>query len=64
MTSHSGYIHDRPAKEDSLGRSHFAKALSHSLILPKDSSGLVVGIEGSWGSGIEYANRFHYKKPW
>ena len=51
MTSHSGYIHDRPAKEDSLGRSHFAKALSRSLVLPKDSPGLVVGIEGSWGSG-------------
>ena len=51
MTSHSNYIHDRPATEDSLGRVHFADALSRSLILPKGSPGLVVGIEGSWGSG-------------
>lgn len=51
MTSHSGYIHDRPSLEDSFGRSRFAKALSHSLVLPKGSPGLVVGIEGDWGSG-------------
>ena len=51
MVSHSSYIHDRPATEDTLGRSHFAEALSHSLVLPKGSPGLVVGIEGNWGSG-------------
>lgn len=51
MTYHPGYIHDRPALEDSFGRSHFAKALSRSLVLPKGSPGLVVGIEGDWGSG-------------
>lgn len=51
MTLHSNYIHDRPATEDTLGRSHFADALSRSLVLPKDSPGLVVGIEGNWGSG-------------
>lgn len=51
MTFHSNYIHDRPATEDTLGRSHFADALSRSLVLPKDSPGLVVGIEGNWGSG-------------
>lgn len=51
MLSHSSYIHDRPATEDSLGRVHFANALSRSLVLPKDSPGLVVGIEGNWGSG-------------
>lgn len=51
MASHSNYIHDRPATEDTLGRSHFAEALSHSLVLPKGSPGLVVGIEGNWGSG-------------
>lgn len=51
MTSYSNYIHDRPATEDSLGRLHFADALSRSLVLPKGSPGLVVGIEGNWGSG-------------
>lgn len=51
MPSHSSYIHDRPATDDSLGRVHFAEALSRSLVLPKGSSGLVIGIEGSWGSG-------------
>ncbi|MBI4807369.1 MAG: hypothetical protein HY799_00235 [Nitrosomonadales bacterium] len=45
------YIPDRPAAEDSFGRSHFAVALSRSLLLPKGSHGLVVGIEGNWGSG-------------
>ena len=51
MTSQSNYIHDRPATEDSLGRVHFADVLSRSLVLPKSSPGLVVGIEGNWGSG-------------
>lgn len=51
MASHSNYIHDRPATEDTLGRAHFADALSRSLVLPKGSPGLVVGIEGNWGSG-------------
>lgn len=51
MTYHPGYIHDRTALDDSFGRSHFAKALSSSLVLPKGSPGLVVGIEGDWGSG-------------
>lgn len=51
MVFNSSYIHDRPTKEDTLGRSHFAKALAHSLVLSKGSPGLVVGIEGNWGSG-------------
>lgn len=51
MATHSNYIHDRPATEDTLGRAHFAEALSHSLVLQKGSPGLVVGIEGNWGSG-------------
>lgn len=51
MASDTSYILDRPATEDTLGRLHFAEALSRSLLLPKDSPGLVVGIEGSWGSG-------------
>lgn len=45
------YLHDRPADRDTLGRLPFAKSLALSLPLPKDSPGLVVGIEGSWGSG-------------
>jgi hypothetical protein len=51
MVPHSIYIHDRPAEEDTFGRSHFAETLSRSLLLPKGSPGLVVGIEGNWGSG-------------
>jgi len=51
MPSHPSYIHDRPATDDSLGRVHFADALSRSLVLPKGSPGLVVSIEGNWGSG-------------
>lgn len=51
MPSHLTYMHDRPATEDSLGRGHFANALSRALVLPKGSPGLVVGIDGGWGSG-------------
>ncbi len=51
MAQNSNYIHDRPAQVDSLGRTHFAEALSTALLLPRDSPGLVVGVEGSWGSG-------------
>jgi hypothetical protein len=45
------FLHDAPALHDSLGRIPFALALARSLALPKDAPGLVVGIEGSWGSG-------------
>ena len=51
MVSYSNHLHDRPASEDALGRSHFAETLIRSLILPIGSPGLVVGIEGEWGSG-------------
>ena len=46
-----GYISDRPADCDTLGRSHFAKSLAHSLLFVNAGDGLVVGIEGSWGTG-------------
>lgn len=45
------FLHDLPAQNDTLGRTPFAKVLARSLPLPKESPGLVVGIEGSWGSG-------------
>ncbi len=45
------YISDRPADCDTLGRSHFAKSLAHSLLFVNAGDGLVVGIEGSWGTG-------------
>lgn len=45
------YISDRPAEIDTLGRHHFAKSLAHSLMSINAGDGLVVGIEGSWGTG-------------
>jgi predicted KAP-like P-loop ATPase len=45
------YISDRPADSDTLGRDHFAKSLAHSLLFVNAGDGLVVGIEGSWGTG-------------
>lgn len=45
------YISDRPSKSDALGRNHFAKSLAHSLLFVNEGDGLVVGIEGSWGTG-------------
>lgn len=45
------YISDRPADCDTLGRNHFAKSLAHSLLFVNAGDGLVVGIEGSWGTG-------------
>jgi hypothetical protein len=51
MSNAYTFLHDAPAEHDSLGRVPFATALARSLALPKDAPGLVVGIEGSWGSG-------------
>ncbi|PHV21606.1 hypothetical protein CSQ92_00310 [Janthinobacterium sp. BJB446] len=45
------YISDRPSELDALGRSHFAKSLARALSSVSASDGLVVGIEGGWGSG-------------
>lgn len=51
MTSHSKFLHDLPATDDAFGREPFAENLAGSLVLPNNSPGLVVGIEGEWGSG-------------
>lgn len=51
MTSHPNFLHDQPATDDAFGREPFAKNLARSLVLPNNSPGLVVGIEGEWGSG-------------
>ncbi|SDW21892.1 KAP family P-loop NTPase fold protein [Nitrosomonas oligotropha] len=51
MTLHPTFLHDQPAEDDAFGREPFAKSLACSLVLPNNSPGLVVGIEGEWGSG-------------
>ncbi|UJP06563.1 MAG: KAP family NTPase, partial [Nitrosomonas sp.] len=51
MTTNPNFHHDLPAANDAFGREHFAEQLAHSLVLPNSSPGLVVGIEGEWGSG-------------
>ncbi|MDV6340622.1 KAP family NTPase [Nitrosomonas sp. Is24] len=51
MTTNPSFLHDLPAANDAFGREHFAERLAHSLVLPNSSPGLVVGIEGEWGSG-------------
>jgi hypothetical protein len=51
MTSHPTFLHDQPAADDAFGRKLFAESLARSLVLPNNSPGLVVGIEGEWGSG-------------
>lgn len=45
------HISDRPAETDALGRNHFAKSLARSLISVNTIDGLVIGIEGGWGTG-------------
>jgi hypothetical protein len=45
------YIPDRPAESDALGRGPFAKSLAKALLSVSTGDGLVVGIEGGWGSG-------------
>ncbi|MDR6499008.1 putative KAP-like P-loop ATPase [Burkholderia ambifaria] len=42
---------DRPAETDALGRIHFAQSLAQSLVSAGSDDGLVIGIEGSWGTG-------------
>ena len=42
---------DRATSVDALSRLPFATSLSRSLTLPAGSPGVVVGIEGDWGSG-------------
>lgn len=45
------FISDRPSELDSLGRHQFAKSLANSLLFLNAGDGLVVGVEGSWGTG-------------
>nr|WP_314547361.1 P-loop NTPase fold protein [uncultured Massilia sp.] len=45
------YFSDQPAKLDTLGRSQFAAHLAKALLSVSADHGLVVGIEGEWGSG-------------
>jgi len=45
------FLSDSPIGEDRFGRAAFARALADALLLPAESDGLVVGIEGAWGSG-------------
>ncbi len=51
MTQHSHFFHDQSAKNDVFDREPFAKNLTRSLVLPNNSPGLIIGIEGTWGSG-------------
>ncbi|MCW5322829.1 hypothetical protein D5039_17250 [Verminephrobacter aporrectodeae subsp. tuberculatae] len=61
MTTQPSFHSDRPAEKDSLGWSSFAENLARSLPLPEGSESVVVGIEGTWGSGkstfIEFIKR-------
>ncbi|WP_081623859.1 P-loop NTPase fold protein [Cupriavidus sp. UYPR2.512] len=45
------YNSDRPAELDTLGRTQFARHLAKALLSVSASDGLVVGIEGGWGTG-------------
>ncbi|MEK6418273.1 MAG: P-loop NTPase fold protein [Burkholderia gladioli] len=54
MTRHqsASFKHDQPQVESDLyGRKTFAERLGQLLVLPPDSPGIVIGIEGPWGSG-------------
>ena len=43
---------DRPQTDlDLYNRKPFAEQLARLLVLPPKSAGIVVGIEGAWGSG-------------
>lgn len=48
----ASFQHDQPqVKNDLYSRKPFAEQLSRLLLLPPKSPGIVVGIEGPWGSG-------------
>ena len=49
--AHPAFESDQPTATDAFGRIEFAKGLARSLNLPANAPGLVVGIEGEWGSG-------------
>lgn len=50
----SRFLLDSPIGVDRFGRSSFSRTLAQALILPAKSRGLVVGIEGPWGSGKSF----------
>lgn len=45
------FTSDRPNDTDALGRTDFARSLAYALLSVSGQDGLVVGIEGDWGSG-------------
>ncbi|MEM5366451.1 P-loop NTPase fold protein [Paraburkholderia azotifigens] len=46
------FQHDQPQVESDLyGRKPFAEKLGRLLVLPTESPGIVIGVEGPWGSG-------------
>ena len=47
----ASFLPDTPAQTDSFSRSPFAEKLARSLCLPADAPGIVIAIEGEWGSG-------------
>jgi hypothetical protein len=53
----AAFLPDSPHGVDRFGRASFARTLSKALVLPPDSEGLVVGIEGTWGSGKTFVIR-------
>lgn len=48
------FLLDQPIGTDRFGRSNFSRTLARGLVLPPKSSGLVVGLEGPWGSGKSF----------
>ena len=42
---------DRPGGVDAFGRAPFARSIAQGIVLGKGQPGIVVGIEGPWGSG-------------
>jgi hypothetical protein len=49
---HTTFQHDQPQVDTDLyGRKTFAELVGTLLVQPPDSPGIVIGIEGAWGSG-------------
>lgn len=45
------HVSDRPAETDAFGRNHFARLLARSIVSVGADDGLVIGVEGGWGTG-------------
>ena len=41
----------RHVSEDEYGRERYVENLAYAIVTGDDSNGLVVGVEGEWGSG-------------